>query len=47
MSEQQGHDAPSLADVASEAPDESVEHERDAVGDEPDAGDVVPQDDAQ
>ncbi len=38
---------PSLADVAKEPPEESVRHERDAVGDDPDLGRVVPTDDAQ
>ena len=47
MSEQQRDHAPSVADVASEPAEESLEHERDAVGDEPDTGDLVPQDDAQ
>jgi hypothetical protein len=47
MSEQQRRDVPSMADVAKEPPEESVGHEREAVGDEPDTGDLVPEDDAQ
>lgn len=36
-----------LAATASESIDESVQQEREAVGDQPDTGDLVPQDDAQ
>ena len=37
----------SLADTASESPAESVRREREAVGDAPDTGDLVPPDHAQ
>ena len=37
----------SLADVAREDPEESIAREREAVGDEPDEGGLVPPDDAQ
>jgi hypothetical protein len=37
----------SLADVAAEPPEESVAHEREIVGDEPDTGPLVPEDSAQ
>ena len=36
-----------LAATASESPEESVQHEREAVGDQPDTGGLVPPDDAQ
>lgn len=36
-----------LAATASESVEESVRKERDAVGDQPDTGDLVPPDDAQ
>jgi hypothetical protein len=38
---------PSLASTASETPEESVQREREAVGDHPDTGGLVPHDDAQ
>ena len=38
---------PSLADTASESPQESVRREHELVGHAPDTGDVVPADDAQ
>ena len=38
---------PGLAQVAAEPPEESVRHEREIVGDQPDDGDLVPADDAQ
>ena len=37
----------SLADVAAEPPEESVAREREVLGDQPDTGDLVPEDDAQ
>ena len=37
----------SLADVAAEDPEQSVAREREAVGDAPDTGPLVPADDAQ
>lgn len=37
----------SLTDVAQESADESVEKEREVVGDEPDEGDLVDEDRAQ
>ncbi len=37
----------SMADVAREAPSESIAREREAVGDQPDTGDLVPPDSAQ
>ena len=37
----------SLADTAREAPEESVEHERDVVGDQPDTGPLVTPDASQ
>ena len=37
----------SLADVAAEDPEESVARERDAVGDAPDTGGLVPPDSSQ
>ncbi len=37
----------SLADVAAEDPEESVARERDAVGDQPDTGGLVPPDSSQ
>lgn len=43
-------DAPlphSLADTARESPEQSVRREREAVGDHPDTGELVPTDDAQ
>lgn len=36
-----------LTDVAEESADESVDGERDAVGDQPDAGDLVQDDHSQ
>jgi len=39
--------APSLAQTAAESPEESVRREREAVGDQPDTGGLVPTDDAQ
>jgi len=36
-----------MADVAAEPVEESVAHERDVVGDAPDTGAPVPEDDAQ
>lgn len=41
------HGVPALADVAAEPAEQSVREERDAVGDGPDAGGLVPPDDAQ
>lgn len=42
------HDQPtSMADVAAEAPEQSVAHEREVVGDQPDTGGLVPPDQAQ
>jgi hypothetical protein len=38
---------PSLAQTASESPDESIRREREIVGDEPDTGDLVTPDSAQ
>ena len=38
---------PSLADVAAEPAEESMARERDLVGEAPDTGELVPQDDAQ
>ena len=38
---------PSIADVAQESPEKSVAEEREAVGDQPDTGDVVDEDSAQ
>ena len=39
---------PDIATVAAESPDESVQHEKEAVdGDRPDVGGTVPTDDAQ
>ena len=38
---------PSLAAVADESLEESVRRERELVGDSPDSGDLVPEDDAQ
>ncbi len=38
---------PSLAATASESPEESIRREREAVGDAPDNGGLVPADDAQ
>lgn len=41
-------DAPTgLASTASRSGEESVQEEREAVGDHPDTGDLVPPDDAQ
>ena len=43
-------DAPpprSLADTASESPEESIRREREVVGDQPDTGDLVTPDHAQ
>lgn len=37
----------SMADVAQEAPEESVEREGEVVGDAPDTGGLVPEDNAQ
>lgn len=37
----------SLASAAAETPEESVAREREAVGDQPDTGPLVPTDDAQ
>jgi hypothetical protein len=36
-----------LGATASESPEQSVEQERAVVGDHPDTGDLVPEDDAQ
>jgi hypothetical protein len=36
-----------MAEVASESAAESVEHERDVVGDQPDVGGLVSEDDSQ
>jgi hypothetical protein len=47
MSEFQPEPRPSMADVASEPTEESVEREQAAVGDSPDTGGVVPEDGAQ
>ena len=40
-------DPTALASTAGRSAEESVQDERDAVGDQPDTGDLVPQDDAQ
>jgi hypothetical protein len=47
MSEQPEQPRISLADVAAETPAESVEHEKEILGDGPDQGPVVPEDSAQ
>ena len=47
MSEHREEKATTLRDVAQETPEESTEQEREAVGDHPDTGDLVPEDDAQ
>lgn len=47
MTETQPEQPISLADVATEPPDTSVERELDALGDEPDTGDLTTEDDAQ
>jgi hypothetical protein len=47
MSESQPEPGPSMADVASESTEESVEREQAVVGDAPDTGGVVPEDGAQ
>ncbi len=47
MTEAQDPGMSSLADVAGERPEETVDVERDVVGDQPDTGDTVPTDDAQ
>ena len=39
--------SPGLAATARQSSEESVQQEREAVGDQPDSGDLVPQDDAQ
>jgi hypothetical protein len=36
-----------LAATATETPERSVQHEREVLGDQPDTGAVVPEDDAQ
>jgi hypothetical protein len=41
------HPAPSLAQTASEPPEESIRREREVVGDQPDTGDLVTPDHAQ
>ncbi|CAA9365791.1 MAG: hypothetical protein AVDCRST_MAG34-2945 [uncultured Nocardioidaceae bacterium] len=47
MTEAQDPGLSSLADVAGERPEDTVDVERDVVGDQPDTGDTVPTDDAQ
>jgi hypothetical protein len=47
VTEPRSPDTLSLADLAAESPEESVAHERETVGDQPDVGGLVPQDDAQ
>jgi hypothetical protein len=47
MTEQTPDQRPSLADTAGEPIEESVSREREAVGDAPDTGDLVPPDNAQ
>jgi hypothetical protein len=47
MSQQPDVPVPGLAQTAAESPEESVERERDVVGDQPDTGGLVPEDDAQ
>jgi len=47
MTEQPERPPVSLAEVAAEPPEESVRREREAVGDHPDTGPLVPGDDAQ
>jgi hypothetical protein len=47
MSQQPDQPTVSLADVAAETPAESVEHEKEILGDGPDQEPVVPEDSAQ
>lgn len=47
MTEPQQPTAPKLDDVAAESPRESVEREREVVGDQSDTGPTVPEDDSQ
>jgi hypothetical protein len=47
MTQPEDQQSPSLAATAAEDPQESVAAERDAVGDSPDTGDLVPPDNAQ
>lgn len=47
MSESQPEPGPSMAGVANETAEESVEREEEVVGDSPDTGGLVPEDSAQ